>query len=346
VTLVPRVVSFGRYRARVQHRLVRRLSVLVTLIAAASLLAACTQAPSPPGSTTTAGVSTSVTTSASSTPSATQTPTPTKTTAKPVPTKPVHVSLLEADGATYGVGMPIIAWFNRAPTDAHAFAEATTVTVNGKAIDGRWYFEHTAHAGAALEAHYRPLTYWPARAKIEMNLPVKGLSAGPGLSYDNSLTLSVSTGAAHILTVNAQTLRMTVVTDGKLIGTYPVSLGASNTPTARGTKVIMEKGADISMSGPGYYDPHVQWTQRLTYGGEYLHSAPWNVANIGTRSTSNGCTNLRPADAKALYDYLSIGDVVSFPNASGPQMQLGQGYGDWNVSWTNWLTGGVLKTGA
>jgi lipoprotein-anchoring transpeptidase ErfK/SrfK len=240
--------------------------------------------------------------------------------------------------------MPIIVWFNRAPTDAKTFARATTVTVNGKPIAGGWYFEHTAHAGAALEGHFRPQSYWPAHATIELNLPVKGLSAGPGLAFDNSLTLSMSTGAAHVSTVDAQNLRMTVTSDGVPYGTFPVSLGATNTPTLRGTKVIMEKGADISMSGPGYFDPHVQWTQRLTYGGEYLHSAPWNVGNIGSRSSSNGCTNLLPADAKQLYGFLGIGDVVRYPNASGPHMQLGQGYGDWNVPWANWQTGGVLRT--
>jgi lipoprotein-anchoring transpeptidase ErfK/SrfK len=256
----------------------------------------------------------------------------------------VHVSLLESDGGTYGVGMPIIAWFNVAPTDASAFAKATTVTVNGSKIDGAWYFEYTQHRGSKMEAHYRPKSYWPGHADIELNLPVKGLSAGNGLSYDNSLTLFIKTGRANILTVNAGNLKLTVRSDGKIYGVFPVSLGASNTPTARGTKVIMEKGADISMRGPGYYDPHVQWTQRLTYGGEYLHSAPWNVGNLGVRSTSNGCTNLSPTVAKRLYNFLEIGDVVQYPNASGPRMQLGQGYGDWNVGWSTWLTGGALAT--
>jgi lipoprotein-anchoring transpeptidase ErfK/SrfK len=305
------------------------------------LAAACTPAPSPSAPAGSASSSASGGGTASSSASAAVKPTPTK---KPVPTKKVHVSLLENDGATYGVGMPIIAWFNRAPTNAKAFAAATIVTVNGSKVSGGWYFESTAHSGSALEAHYRPATYWPAHAKIEMNLPVQGLSAGPGLSFDNSLTLSISTGAANILTVDAHALKMTVKTDNKLYGTYAVSLGANNTPTARGTKVIMEKGADISMRGPNYYDPHVQWTQRLTYGGEYLHSAPWNIANLGVRSTSNGCTNLSPAVAKKLFGFLKIGDVVNYPNANGPAMQLGQGYGDWNVPWASWLTGGALKT--
>ena len=49
------------------------------------------------------------------------------------------------------------------------------------------------------------------------------------------------------------------------------------------------------------------------------------------RSTSNGCTNLSPDIAKQLYTLMRVGDVVSFPNANGPTMQLGPGYGDWNV---------------
>ena len=131
------------------------------------------------------------------------------------------------------------------------------------------------------------------------------------------------------------------------MGSYPVSLGASNTPTASGTKVIMEKGASICMRGPGYYECGIKYTQRLTYGGEYLHSAPWNLSNIANGiNSSNGCTNLRPADAATLYSELRIGDVVKYPNANGPKMSLGAGYGDWNVTWGQWLTGGAIPTTA
>jgi lipoprotein-anchoring transpeptidase ErfK/SrfK len=321
----------------------RRLIVLAGPILL--VLAACTPAPAGSNQSSAGVASSSPSSTASSdtsgSSSATKSVSPSPS---PTPTKKVHVSLLESDGGVYGVGMPIIAWFNVAPTNAAAFAAATTVSVNGKKVDGAWYFEKTAHRGSAMEAHYRPSSYWPGHAKIEMSLPVKGLSAGKGLAFDDSLTLSMSTGRANVLTVDSKSLRLTVKSDGKTYGTFPVSLGASNTPTARGTKVIMEKGADISMTGPGYYDPHVQWTQRLTYGGEYLHSAPWNVGNLGVRSTSNGCTNLSPAVAKQLFSYLEIGDVVQYPNASGPPMQLGQGYGDWNVTWSNWLTGGAVHT--
>ncbi|HET6210416.1 MAG TPA: L,D-transpeptidase [Jatrophihabitans sp.] len=311
------------------------------------LATACTQAPQaahgPSGTsapTSSAGSSTAPSSAGQSSSSAA---TPTSSSA--APTRAVHVSLLEGDGAVYGVGMPIIALFNVAPTSGVAFAKATQVKVNGVPAAGAWYFEPTAHKGSALEGHFRLAKYWPAHSQISMNLPVKGLSAGPGLAFDDNLTLDFSTSFAIVSTVNAINLQMTVTVDGHVYGTYPVSLGALNTRTLRGTKVIMEKGVDIPMRGPGYYDAHVQWTQRLTYGGEYLHSAPWNVANLGVRSTSNGCTNLSPAAAKHLYSLMRVGDVVNYPNANGATMQLGQGYGDWNVAWSSWLTGGAIRTG-
>jgi lipoprotein-anchoring transpeptidase ErfK/SrfK len=266
----------------------------------------------------------------------------------------VHIKTLNEDGAQYGVGMPIIAYFSHTPKTAKPFADATKVTVNGKVVHGAWYFEQSSLQGYPVEAHYRLQNYWPAHSHVHVDLPMKGVSAGGNMAYDDSLTLDFSIGASHLLTVLDSTHTLTAVFDGKTEGTYPVSLGASNTRTARGIKVIMEKGRDISMKGPGYFDPHVKWTQRLTYGGEYLHSAPWNCVgapgctgpqdNIGRADSSNGCTNLRPDDAKKLYDLLEIGDVVNYPDANGPRMQLGQGYGDWNVFWSQWQTGGLVST--
>jgi lipoprotein-anchoring transpeptidase ErfK/SrfK len=263
-----------------------------------------------------------------------------------VATKPVHVSLQMSDGSQVGVGMPIIAYLSRAIGSAQAFAAATKVTVNGKPAVGAWYFEYKSGLpGKPIEGDWRPETYWPGHATIHMDLPVKGLSAGTGLAYNDSLTLSFTTGPANIATVDNYTHKLTLVTDGKVEGVYPVSLGASNTPTAQGIKVIMEKGASICMSGPGYNICGVKYTQRLTYGGEYLHAAPWNTYNIDHGiNSSNGCTNLHLSDAQKLYGLLEIGDVVDYPNANGPRMLLGDGYGDWNVPWGQWLTGGLYAT--
>jgi len=264
------------------------------------------------------------------------------------PKKPVHIKLLNLDGSTYGVGMPLIAFFSKRIHDAKPLQQLTTATVNGKPIKGAWYFETSSYyKGYPIEAHFRPQNFWPAHSRIFIKIPAKGISAGKNLAYDDSLTSEWTTGPRNIGVVDDTSHKLTITSDGKHWGTFPVSLGASNTPTARGTKVIMEKGVSICMSGPGYHECGVKFTQRLTYGGEYLHSAPWNVSNIEHGiDSSNGCTNLLPDDAKKLYNFLRVGDVVEYPNANGPQMQLGMGYGDWNIDWNTWLTGGLVSTTA
>ncbi|MGH8960738.1 MAG: L,D-transpeptidase [Jatrophihabitantaceae bacterium] len=326
--------------------------ITVVFAVAAAVLAGCTT-----GSSTKPGPTSSVTSGGTTSDTSPDPSTSTSTKPKPVqPTgAPVHIRTANADGAQYGVGMPIIAYFSKKITDGRPLQAATKVTVNGAPVKGAWYFEYSAaQKGYPIEGHWRPEFYWKAHSRVHVDLPMQGKSAGTGLVYDDNLTLDFSIGASHISTVDNSTHTMTVVSDGRTYGTFPVSLGASNTPTLRGIKVIMEKGKDIRMKGPGYDDPHVKYTQRLTYGGEYLHSAPWNCVgsagcvgpqnNIGHANSSNGCTNLRPVDAQKLYGYLEIGDVVRELNADGPRMQLGQGYGDWNVPWAQWQTGGLVRT--
>jgi len=259
--------------------------------------------------------------------------------------QPVHVKLLNSDGQTYGVGMPVIAYFSRAITDARSFQRATTVTVNGKPLQTAWYFEKSDAGHGPLEAHLRPRAPWPAHAAVHVDIAARDVTAGKGLGFDDSLTLDFHTGAQNVLLVDDTTHELTLTSDGKVVGKYRVSLGARATPTMSGDKVIMDKGKDVAMSGPGYRDEHVKYTQQLTYSGEYLHAAPWNAKNIAEgNDTSNGCTNLSTKAALALYRVTNIGDIVRYPNADGPKMQLGSGYGDWNVTWGTWLTGGAVPT--
>jgi lipoprotein-anchoring transpeptidase ErfK/SrfK len=319
----------------------RRLARVTALLGGAALVVtACSSAGTGTG---TAGQSSS--SNASSSTAAPSTSAVATTSAAPKPSTPVHVSLKLSDGSQVGVGMPIIAFFSRPIVTAKAFAGATKVTVNDKPVTGAWYCEEYTSKATPIECDWRMEGYWPAHAHIHMDLPVNGLSAGPGLAFNDSLTSDFSTGPANIATVDDSTHKLTLVSDGVTEGVYPVSLGASDTPTAHGVKVIMEKGASICMSGPGYHICNVQYTQRLTYGGEYLHAAPWNTSHIAHGiDSSNGCTNLTTADAKKLYGLLEIGDVVDYPNANGPHMTMGAGYGDWNVPWGQWLTGGLYAT--
>jgi lipoprotein-anchoring transpeptidase ErfK/SrfK len=240
--------------------------------------------------------------------------------------------------------MPIIAYLSAKITDAHAFAAATTVTVNGTPAQGAWYFEKSAiYSGYPLEAHYRTQGYWPAHAKIHLDLSVKGKSAGTGLVFDNSLSLDMSTGAANISRIDGHTERMIVTSDGKQVFSFPVSLGKASTPTFGGVKVVMEKDKIQRMTGPGY-DLKVPWSVRITNSGEFVHSASWNGGNIGQRSTSHGCTNLTAADAQRFFAFAQIGDVTVYTHTGGPTMPNWDGYGDWNLPWSTWQAGGALRT--
>ena len=288
----------------------------------------------------------------------TSSPQPTRTkTARPA--SPVHVSLFQGDGQTYGVGFALIAQFDKAPTNSHAFTDAVTVTVNGKPAGGAWFWQRSEIPGYAVEALYRPRTFWPAHAKIAARFPIKGLSAGRGLAYDDNLTLSIRTGARHVSTVDNRTHRMVVTSDGKVVRRMPVSLGSGDHPTYRGTKVVMARGEDVPgtdrpraqgavlMVSRDPADPYsllVPWSVRITNSGEYVHSASWNTGNIGSRNTSHGCTNLDVRAAEWFWKFSRVGDIVRYPNASGPTQPSWDGWGWWNLPWSTWSQGGLLRT--
>lgn len=255
------------------------------------------------------------------------------------PALQAYPSFIPAPGKnSVGVGQPLVVKFDHPVTDRAAAERALHVTASPEQ-SGNWYWI------SGSEAHYRPQNYWPAHASVQLTLNTQGVSAGTGLVYDDSLTESWSTGRADLLAVDGATERLTVTSDGTLYGTFPVSLGAAKTPTLLGTKVIMEFDRNERMIGPGYNEI-VPYSMRVTNSGEFLHAAAWNVANIGKRSTSNGCTNLLPADAQKLFGYLQIGDPVTYTNVAGPVQPVWDGYGDWNVPWASWLAGGVVSASA
>jgi lipoprotein-anchoring transpeptidase ErfK/SrfK len=305
---------------------------------AVATLAGCTSGGS--GSTQPAASAPATSSSAAPTSAAPTTPTG----------APVRVSTFEGDGKTYGVGMPIIVYFSKKITDASAFRKAATVTVNGQQADGAWYFEPSQRDNAALEAHFRLQQYWPAHADIRLQMPLDGLSAGTGLTFDNSLTLDMLTGAAQVSQVDGTADTMTITSDGQPVKTLQVSLGKATTPTYLGTAVVMAKSNPEEMkSDPGEtpaYDIQVPWSVRVTNDGEFIHDAYWN-GSIGSENLSHGCTNLSPADAEWYYGFAQIGDPVTWTNTgTGSVIPVEDGWGDWNADWATYSQGGLLPTGS
>jgi hypothetical protein len=141
----------------------RRVALFAAVLAGAGLVAGCGAGSRPaprttvphPGPVRTAPAATDPATASSSPNQSSPAPTTTTTAPRRGHGTPVHVSLYEGDGDTYGVAMPIIAYFSVAPTDATVFDQVVTVKVNGAMVHGAWYFEHSSRSDQALEAHYR-----------------------------------------------------------------------------------------------------------------------------------------------------------------------------------------------
>lgn len=265
----------------------------------------------------------------------------------PAATAAVQIRLATTGSRSYGVGMPVVAYFSHQFATAKPLSAATSVTVNGAPAHGGWYFERSTKPGYPVEGHLRLRGFWPANSTVTVDVAARHVPAGDGLAFGNDVRLTFRTGAQVVVTVEDQKHRMIVTRDGEPVGHYPVALGSAATPTTRGIKVIMKKSPSTCMRDVEgtYRECGIKYAEQLTYSGEYLHAAPWNVQGIKQgQDNSNGCTNLLPGNAAALYKVLSVGDIVEYPDAPGPPMRMDAGYGDWNVDWRTWQRGGLIPT--
>ena len=110
-----------------------------------------------------------------------------------------------------------------------------------------------------------------------------------------------------------------IISEQKLIawqGDVPVfetivSTGKPGWHTLPGEFAVYRKYDETRMRGPGYDTPDVPWTMYYS-GGFAIHGAYWHN-NFGT-PVSHGCVNLRVPEAKALYDWSSVGTRVVVRN--------------------------------
>jgi hypothetical protein len=84
------------------------------------------------------------------------------------------------------------------------------------------------------------------------------------------------------------------------------------------------------------YRTNIDYAQRLTWGGEFIHSAPWSIADPGVRNVSHGCINVAPANALWLYQRTQVGDPVTV-EATETQVKPGDGWTAWSVDFGTWL---------
>jgi lipoprotein-anchoring transpeptidase ErfK/SrfK len=263
-------------------------------------------------------------------------------TIKKKPTKVVRISSPFSDGQTWGVGMVMVLKFGRAIPEKYRAGIEKRITVESTPKQqGSWNWF------AQDELHYRPKVYWKAGTTIGYDARLTGVPMG-GSWYGNAdRSFTGTIGRSLIITVDDRAKSMTVTEDGVIVRTIPVSLGASRTPSSSGTHLIMTRERHARFNTMGAQDPRdrydipVEYAQRLTWGGEYIHAAGWSEPSQGKVNVSHGCINVSVKNAAWLFDHTLIGDPVT-TKGTPRTVQHGNGYTDWNSSWDDYRSGSAL----
>jgi lipoprotein-anchoring transpeptidase ErfK/SrfK len=259
------------------------------------------------------------------------------------PSKQVRITSFLGDGQTVGVGMPLIMKFGRAiPEKYRAEVERRMTVTATPAQVGTW------HWISPTEVHYRPQTYWKAYTKIFYDVRLAGVPLGDGWYGRSDLTVDMKIGRSFVMTVKNSSKSMTVKQDGKTIKTIPVSLGKPSTPSSSGTMLVIEKKQhtvfdtmDELPKGQGYR-VDIDFAQRITWSGQFIHAAPWSEGVQGKRNVSHGCVNVSEAMGKWLFDRTMIGDPITV-SGTGDKLKNGNGLTDWNMSWEEYKKGSALS---
>ncbi|MGY1711316.1 Ig-like domain-containing protein [Geodermatophilus sp. SYSU D00758] len=250
------------------------------------------------------------------------------------------------DGTTVGVGMPIRVYFDEPVTD-RAAAERHLLVTSSRPTDGRWsWFSDT-------EVHFRPSTYWPADTDVTLEADLHGVDLGGGVWGEKDRTVAFHVGDRHVSIADAATHTLEVYDGDRLVQSWPMSAGSPENPSHDGPHVVTELNRNrvmdsstygVPVDSPDGYRTPVEYAVRLSNNGEFVHAAPWSVAQQGHENVSHGCINLSTERAAWFFDFSRPGDVVEIRNSTGPDLSRADGdISDWTIPWDEWVAGSALS---
>jgi lipoprotein-anchoring transpeptidase ErfK/SrfK len=223
-----------------------------------------------------------------------------------------------ADGATVGVAQPVIINFT-APVTDRAMAEDAIHVTSDPPAPGKFYWMNDR------QARWRPLDFWPAHSTVSID------AAGRTSTFTTRDTL--------VATADNATHQLTITRNGNVEQIFPMSMGKPGHDTPNGTYYAQDKFFDVVMDSATYgvpsdspdgYRLHVKLAVQLDNSGNFVHSAPWSVADQGTRNVSHGCINISPENARWFYDNFDVGDPIIVTNSVGDYTQNDGGQ-DWQI---------------
>jgi lipoprotein-anchoring transpeptidase ErfK/SrfK len=254
------------------------------------------------------------------------------------PRKTFEATIVEGKDQTYGVGMPIILYFNRPVTNRKAVERALQIRSSRRVV-GAWYWDSQCRVGR-LCLYFRPRHYWPAHTRVSFTGHLNGVEAARGVYGRHSLAQTFTIGSSLITKVSTARHSMDVYRGGKLFAHWPISSGKPGDDTPNGTYLTIEKANPVDMVGPGY-NISVPYSVRITWSGDYLHDAYWSVGAQGFSNVSHGCVNMSPAHARTYYDLAVPGDPVKITGSPRPGT-WDNGWTMWFLPWKKWVRGSAL----
>jgi lipoprotein-anchoring transpeptidase ErfK/SrfK len=208
------------------------------------------------------------------------------------------VSIRPSSGQQVGVAMPVTVTFGHSISN-RAAAERTIAIASPATPAGSftWLDDRVVQ--------WNPDGFWPAHSNIIVT------AGGAKTTFE--------TGAAvkGVADIDAHTF--TVSIDDEVVRQMPASMGKPRHPTPIGSFAALEKQSSVVMDSrtigiplddPEGYKLTVADAVRVTWGGVYVHSAPWSVDSQGYANVSHGCINLSPDNAAWYYDTVHIGDPI------------------------------------
>jgi lipoprotein-anchoring transpeptidase ErfK/SrfK len=219
--------------------------------------------------------------------------------AVPGPTAdPAVTAISPSAGEVVGVAAPVEVTFAE-PVANRARAEQSITFSSSRTPTGKFTWL------SSDVVQWAPDQFWPAYS------PISVTAGGFSTSFETgSKVVGVADIDAHTFTVSI---------DDQVVRQMPASMGKSKFPTPTGTFTALEKQSPVVMdsrtigiplSSPDGYKLTVYDAVRVTWGGVYVHSAPWSVGSQGNSNVSHGCINLSPDNASWYYDTVRIGDPI------------------------------------
>ena len=259
---------------------------------------------------------------------------------------------------TYGVAIVPLVHFDSPVTDEAAAQKTLSVTTSTP-VTGAWSWRDNQ------DVAYRPEAYWPANTTVTVAANVYGVDLGSG-SYgasDESVRFTVGRKELTVADDNApKAVDKVRVYDaaGHVLRTMNTSMGQHsgetvdgqyiNFYTLNGTYTVLEHDNPAIMDSQSYGLPQnapngygkltVPYSTKISTDGIYLHEYNSTLYDQDHGiDASEGCLNLRTADAVWFYDNTLVGDPVVVHGAPGaPEIQPGEG-GYWSIPWATWVKG-------